>query len=399
MNALCKLVATMLLAAATASVEAGHAEDALAAAVERGDFAAALDIAERRLAASPDDPALLFERARILAYGGDDAAALDAVTRLRERFPHDVDYMLLRAQLLAQLGHEPEALDDLRRAAAAAPDYEAVWRLRHALLSAGPGAQDSVELASVRRESAARFPDADWWRPAPPAPAEWTLTAGAAHDKLSNGLPSWRQSFIQVDRRGADGDRYFLRAAHDDRYDNTDTAVAGGADFELRAGWFAGGAAGFAASPAFLPELDASVHFGRTLADGWVAGVRYRRRDYAATGVDMLAGTVERYAGAYRIAYTLGISKLSGASASLGHGLATNWYYSDAGSVGLALNFGEEAEAIGAGQVIETDVRGVTLSGRRRLGDRAELQWWLAAQEQGDFYRRHTVGLAVSFRL
>ena len=70
--------------------------------------------------------------------------------------------------------------------------------------------------------------------------------------------------------------------------------------------------------------------------------------------------------------------------------------YSDTGSVGLTINSGDEAEAIGNGQVLETAVRGITLSGRHQLNGRIGLQWWLGIHDQGDFYRRRFFGMAVS---
>lgn len=110
-------------------------------------------------------------------------------------------------------------------------------------------------------------------------------------------------------------------------------------------------------------------------------------------------GTVEKYLGDFRIAYALGLSHLHGASNSLNHSLTANWYYSDRSSIGISLNTGEETEAIGPGQVLETDVRGVSVSGRRRLTNRLGLQWWLGLHEQGDYYRRQYVGMALTIQL
>ncbi|MDH3442117.1 MAG: hypothetical protein OEM63_15260, partial [Gammaproteobacteria bacterium] len=59
---------------------------------------------------------------------------------------------------------------------------------------------------------------------------------------------------------------------------------------------------------------------------------------------------------------------------------------------------GREAEAIGGGQVLETDVKGFSLNGRHQFNERIGLQWWLGIHNQGELYRRHFVGMAVSIR-
>ena len=64
--------------------------------------------------------------------------------------------------------------------------------------------------------------------------------------------------------------------------------------------------------------------------------------------------------------------------------------------VGGGQRLGGQAESLGNGQVLETDVRGITLNGRRAINERVAIQWWLGLHEQGDFYRRRFLGMAVS---
>jgi YaiO family outer membrane protein len=115
--------------------------------------------------------------------------------------------------------------------------------------------------------------------------------------------------------------------------------------------------------------------------------------------VNSATGIVEKYVGSYRVAYAIGVSSLPGSSKLLNHGLTVNWYHNDRASLGVTINSGKEAEAIGPDQVLETTVRGVSLGGRRQLTDRLGLQWWLGLHDQGDYYRREYLGLAVSIKL
>ena len=141
------------------------------------------------------------------------------------------------------------------------------------------------------------------------------------------------------------------------------------------------------------------MHSGRNLGDGWTAAVRLSGRDYPTTDSTALTSSIEKYVGDYRVAYGLGLGRLPGASPVASHAVTVDWYFSERSSIGISLNTGKEIEAIGAGRVLETDVRGISLRGRRHLNRRTSLQWWLGWHEQGEFYERTYLGLALSHRI
>jgi len=325
---------------------------------------------------------------------------LQDLDALRREYPYDVDYALARARILSRQGRDDEALEDLRHAVVLAPEYEAVWQLRYALLSRHPGEAAQSERESTLREAAILFPDADWWRSDQPEDLEaWTVVVGASHENLDNDLPSWNQQFVEVSRDHDDRGRYRIGVARDERFDNADVSVSLGGDMFFDSDWSAGVDFTFVDDANFQPDIGYSVYAGRSLQDGWVINLRYRRREYETATVGSTTGTVEKYVGDYRIAYALGLSHLHGESNSVSHGLTVNWYYSDVSSIGISINTGEEAESIVPGQVLETDVRSATLVGRRAISNRLALQWWLGTHDQGDFYRRQYLGMALTFRL
>lgn len=345
-------------------------------------------------------PAQRFDEVRSLRNQGDTDAALVSIDALRAEFPHDVDYVLARAQLLSQLQRDDEALDELSIATALAPDYEAVWELRFRLLGRSADEAASAWRVELEKEAARRFPEATWWKtPAVEDVSQWTLLVGAGYENLSNGLPSWDSQFVEIQHKQDAFRRYHLRLGRDARYAETDISIGLGAERAWESGWFAGLDLASAGSPAYQPELAASAHVGKTLSDGWVVDLRYRQRAYADTDVGGAIGTVEKYYGDYRFAYGVGWSRLQGASSFVNHVATINRYYGEKASIGLTINTGKEAELLGSRQVLETDVRGLTLSGRRELTQRIGLQWWLGLHDQGDYYRRRFVGLAVSIRL
>lgn len=374
--------------------------DEIDIAIATVDYDGALALIEKELAVAPGDTSLRMYRARVHGYLGNDAAALHDLDALRREHPYDVDYALARARIHARQDRDDEALEDLRQAVALAPEYEEVWRLRYELLSRDQDETTRSEFESVSLEAAARFPDADWWQPDEPADLEtWTVVVGAGHENLDNNSPSWNQQFVEVGRYYDAWGRYRVGIARDERFDNSDLSVLFGADAFFASDWSAGLEVTYVDDANFQPDFGYSAYVGRSLQDGWAFNLRYRRREYETATVGSTIGSVEKYLGDFRVAYALSLSHLHGASNSVGHGLTVNWYYSDISSIGLSLNTGEEAESIGPGQVLETEVRGATLVGRREISDRLALQWWLGTHDQGDFYRRQYLGMALTLRL
>lgn len=334
-----------------------------------------------------------------LPASANDDARLAELTTLREQYPHDVDHALARGQLLARVGDNEAALEDLREASRLAPDYEDVWRVRAAVLLRQDDEASRQELEAVVAEAAQRFPESLWWRNAiAPDEPTWTIVAGAGHDRLDNDAPSWNQLFANASH-ARDWGSYRFGLARDSRFDETDITLSVGAESKFASDWYAGLDVATVSSPRFLPEWSYGGYVGRTLPDGWALNLRYLRREYPDTAVDTQIAAVEKYVGDYRFAYSLGHSRLDGASSSLSHSLTLNWYYSDLASIGINFNTGEESEAIGAGRVLQTDVDGLSVTVRRHLNERLELNWWLGTHKQGDFYRRTFLGMAVTYRL
>ena len=346
------------------------------------------------------DPAQRFAQAQRLKNSGAQDAALQQLNSLRADFPGDVDYALARAHLLAQLGRDDEALDELLVATRLAPNYEAVWELRLTILARQEGKEAKADRAALQQEVAERFPDALWWQNSTSDDIErWTLLVGASRETLSNNQPDWNSEFVELQLDKNSAGQYRVRLGRDERFAGADLTFGVGGEYSWSSRWFAGAELSVAGSPKFQPEFGYAVHAGKTLTGGWVVDLRYRLREYPGVKVGSVTATVENYFSDFRIAYGLGVSRLQGSASLPNHALTANWFYSEHASVGITINTGQEAEAIGNGQVLESDVRGISMSGRRNLGGRFGLQWWLGVHEQGDFYGRRFLGLAVSYQL
>ncbi len=340
-------------------------------------------------------PAERFENARGLMRDGQYDAALAGFETLRAEYPDDVDYAFARAQALIELGRNDEAADELDAAIAMAPDYEDVWRTRYNLLVR----QDRRnELEAFRERAAGQFPRSTWWQtPGFVSRPTWMLLVGGGADKLSNDLPGWDNQFIEAHYERGDKTRYVGRIARDARNSIGDISFALGGEWPVQS-WTVGAGVTVVADPEFYARTGFELHAGRSFGDGWNGTLRYRYRDYDNATISTVVADVEKYVSDFRFAYTLGASHLQGASNFMSHAVTANWYYRTGSSIGLSLSAGSEAEAIGGGRVIETDVRGVSVTGRHQLNERLGLHWWLGVHDQGDLYRRDFLGMAVSIR-
>jgi len=394
------VVVLLLTVIFAAPARADSPMDSINAAIVSGDYDAALQLIEQQLGNHRDDPALRFKRAQVYSYAGQRNVALQELDGLRREYPTDVDYALARGRLLGQMQRDEEALQELQVATELAPSYEEAWKLRFDILSRQSDFEAQSEREALRREAAGRFPKSTWWQEQQTRDeTQWTVFLSASYEDLDNDLPNWSHQFVELVRETEDDLRLAFRLNRDVRNDIADVTLGLNVEHIWSSGWFGGIDMGFSDDPSFQPETAYSGHLGRPLGDGWVADLRYLRRNYPEATVDSFIGTIEKYYGDFRFAYSPGLSTLDGSSSFMNHVMTVNWYYDEHSNVGVTMNTGSEAESIGNGQVLVTDVKGILLSGRRPINQRFALQWWLGFQDQGDLYRRRFLGLAVSFRI
>jgi YaiO family outer membrane protein len=345
-------------------------------------------------AQEPLSPSVRYERAQGFARSGATEAALVEFDALLAEFPNDADYLLGRAEMQARLGHDAAAVESAERALRLAPDYEDVWQLR---LRLAERAGDEAAVAAVRAEVAARFPDASWWRP--PVEFRRWLSAGSGTDRLSNGAPDWSREHLRLDWQTAATGALFAELSRSERFEESDSSLYVGGLWNALPGWRLGAGVAATQDARFLPERELSFDATRAWARGWGTAFGVRQRDYATGDVSTYSVTGEKYVSDYRVAYRLDHSYQAGVDSASTHALALTWYPSDKRSLGVTLGAGEEIEIIGLDQLLRTSVANVTLTGNEKLSARLSLSWWLGTREQGDFYTRDYVGLAVRIGL
>lgn len=364
------------------------------------DLTSAIALVKAQLAVQPGNSAAQFELAGLLGRARRYGEALTEYDALILAHAYDVDYALGRAQVLAWLGKNREALEELERATTLAPDYEAVWKLRFRLLRRQEAATDSDELAELRTEAEAKFPQAHWWQALPSErTARFHLTLGASYEHLSNDLPDWNGQYLSLEMTLKEKYRYFGRISRDARFDNFDRQFALGGEWNLPANWTGGVEISTGPGANFQPKSVFSLRAGRRFGNRWSAYFRWGQSRYTVATVNRFSGVAERYFGKYRAAYGLNVSHLNGSENTLAHTMTVDWYLSTGHSLRLNLANGKEAEAVDSNTVLQTDVSSVTISGRHAASDRLTVLWWVGTHRQGDLYRRSYVGLAVTVEI
>jgi YaiO family outer membrane protein len=352
------------------------------------------------LSEQPEDVPARARLARLLGQSRRYDEALKEYESLIEDYPQDVDYSLGRAQVLSWRGNTGEALEELERAKQLAPDYEAIWQLQFSLLARQHTADSQATLDTLRPDAQARFPGAQWHTSnALPDEFRWELTLGAAYDQLSGDNQDWNNQFLHVDWRQSPGARYFGHIARDARYDLSDTGYAVGGEWKLNEQWTVGSEVNASPGADFQAESGFAAHVEKALGNAWIVDAGMRQRRYSSATVSTYIGTVQKYFGNYRAAYGFNLSHLHGSSNTVAHTLALDWYINAQSSMRITVAGGEEAEAVAPGQVLQTSVSSVTLSGRHAVNQRLTLSWWAGTHRQGDLYRRTYAGLAFTVGL
>src|SRR5690606_30540804 len=137
---------------------------------------------------------------------------------------------------------------------------EDAWRLRLQLAERMAG-----DAATLRREAATRFPDAQWWQRAP-APAEYSRFVSVVWggERLSIEAPDWRRQSVRLDWQTAAGVTLFGEAVRTERFARTDSAGSLGGAWQALPQWRLGGALAAVTGAEFEPARELSLEAQRS---------------------------------------------------------------------------------------------------------------------------------------
>jgi YaiO family outer membrane protein len=358
---------------------------------------------EAAVAAKPADTDARYELARSCARAGQPQAALEHYDALLAHDDANVDWLLGKAQALMALGRPREALPLLEDARRRAPAYEDVWRANASALDA----LDEFDAAdALLAEAATQFPRATWPRERQLALRERRLvergarlSADLSYEDLSGDRPAWKGASLGVDYR-LGGPRHAFAGLHlEERFDTRDEQLHFGYADKLNEDWSYAVTGDISPDAEVLPEWSLAADAGRALPDDWSVGTRLRYASYASVNVATIAGSVDKYFGAYSVGYSLNAAKTSDIDdPSFGHVLRLAREYGEANRAALVVGFGEEAETVAPGVVQVTDTRSVSLSGLHWTSAAWGISWEAGWYEQGDLYDRLRIRLGLEHR-
>lgn len=350
------------------------------------DYSSAAHLLEQRLAAAPGDDEARFLLARVRAWNGEHAQALALYGPLLEAEPDNADYLLGQGLALLWAGRAREAVVTLERAARIAPDDPEV---RTALAQAAAATAGEGQFVAPRDDSDAAA------REVPVSRDRRSLALSARYDHLDRGFDPWRSVRLDARRLPADRSGFYGAALSEHRFGLRDAGVELGAVLPMGAGWSFQPEVGVVAAADFLPAHHIDLRLQRVFGDGWVGAASWRRSAYRDVDVQRLSVGAERYAGPWRMAYTIGLTRLAGQT-SAGHDLRLARAYADGSEIGLQIGGGREAALLGP-VVVASEVRATTLFGRHAFGDWA-LLWNFGRTRQGNFYTREGIGIGLERR-
>jgi len=337
-----------------------------------------------------------FACAQRLLVSGNHNAAQSVFEALTADQPDDVDYWFGLAQAQHASGDDTSALLALLRARELAPHYEQIWQLELAILATQQGDAAIIKEKELRAEARSRFPDAEWIDEVLRVPQyAYRWEAGADLDWLDNDSGDWRRMYLYIDRVGQTGDNVRASLASIERFDRRDMELGLGVSMQFSERWNGAVDGQFSPDPAFLPRMSINANLAYRLDRGWAVGGGLRHRDYSDIQVFSGGLTVERYFGRYRASYVLESAWLDSETA-ITHRATVNFYAGNGAQFGVTVAAGKEVENVGVGQILETDIHSIALTGRHPLGQYLSVMWRLGAHQQGDLYSRYTTGISIA---
>lgn len=417
MRFLFSLTAAVFVLTANPSIAETLYEQAVKAA-DRKDYASSETLIRKWLENNPDDEMGVFFLARVLSWGGKTGEALERYGSLLAKSPQNTDYLLGKANTLFWAGREAEALPLVEVAIGISPSYEELWRLKITIL-AGMGDDFRDKAIAVQKEAMRRFPQGGW--DIVPEPSRQThaaplalgnalqtppgrsveLGAGYSHERLTNGFADWKSVYMEGARYFSQQSAVYMAAQNAERFSLSDGEMLAGFHYPAFKTVSFNAEAAHSPTYDFLPRWSALLKAQWEFADGKLVHFGGRHTEYAQASVDLYLATAEAYFGNYRASYTFYQSHPQGAGVESSHLLQMNLFYGNnaENSISLSVSGGREAESVGGGRILVSDVQSFTVLARHWLGESFGITCALIHHKQGELYSNDGIRLGIRFRL
>lgn len=225
------------------------------------------------------------------------------------------------------------------------------------------------------------------------------LQFASTYESLTHDFDPWRSAVLSLDVSPGHGTRYRGEVREQVRFGQLDHALLAGVHRRLSRGVTADAELDISPSHHVSPTWGVRGALEWAAGRGWVARGSLDHRRYTSTPVDLGSLAVDKYLGAYRVAYTAYLARLAGAQTAISQRVEGHLYYGPSASrVGVSAAAGEEVESLPALGVLRTPVRSFAITGRHWLGSRWFVTYDALLHEQGTLYVRHGLGVGVGRR-
>jgi YaiO family outer membrane protein len=250
---------------------------------------------------------------------------------------------------------------------------------------------DGVGLAQTAQESSALTPTA---RP----PNELRLTWDA--ERRSNGYEPGREVSMEISRN-LGRRRWHGGIRSSTRFALNDESVVGGVAHAFSGRVTALVEVEASSSHRVVPRWGLAGRVDASMGKGWVVVGGVRHRAYDLVAATLMSAGVERYMGAYRMAYTLFGGRIPDGGVSASHLTRIDRLYGSdqINLVGLGVSAGTELEHLGPAGIQRTRVRALFLSGRHWVNPRWGVTYGASVTRRTALYSQTGVsaGLVARF--
>lgn len=222
---------------------------------------------------------------------------------------------------------------------------------------------------------------------------------GVSHENLSGDYGDWWEYYLSASHKFGSRKTLYGLFRETQRFDLTDQEFMLGGYFPMDKQWTGNIEGTVSPTHRVLEKWSARGTFHVALGGGNGIEVGVRHREFNTTTVNSESIGVERYWGKFRAMYKFSISQSSTAGSTSSHSATINYYYGERDSIGIILASGREAESLGAGRVLNLNVRSATLYGAHWLSPDLAVTWRAGVTDQDPVYSRagFSLGLRHAF--
>lgn len=230
---------------------------------------------------------------------------------------------------------------------------------------------------------------------APASTTPWELRAEGQHDDLTHGQPGWNEEMLQLAWKPRRGLAVLGGGRWTERFGQKDHEAFGGAYLPFTSATGIHLEASTSATHRVLARDTLLLELSQQLGAGWVASAAGKRAHYASGDVDVGIGTIEKYLGDWRLAYTGYLSRAESGGWAPSHRLSATWYRGELTYASASAGRGREVENVYPAGLVTADVRSANVGAGLELARGFGLTLDLGYVRQGALYTRRYARLGA----